>query len=479
MRLSDKQDNLLVIGKDYPKIKGNVKLTLHNPTTGKNEVYERHNAPTHALRDIFANNYGGLVNYQNFADLYNTWLGGVLLFASGLDVSTTGWEDDYGIPAKTSNACVAHAGQVTLTDQADDLTRGNPDNSGIVLQSGSTKLVWEWGTSAGNGTISSLGLTHTDTGSYGCGVLSTAQKSLTPFVDIGCLSRSYSYGDNANAPFAINGNVAYGFYYSSATTVDIFVTPINNTKFKLQGGALLPLTDYTTKTTVTIPTCTRNSVGDCYYHFDFTAGTLTLWRVQSEGGTNLLQDVINLSTFAVTSTTITVTGARLWKHRTWQGLSGSNQDITIPTQAIVYNGYLFVYAYSTSSDNKRPDKMFKINLANTVDISEVTVPEGFIFTNTNGSTTAKRNASLGGIIVNDSFLINGDSVYPTTFGSIGYSTNYCNAINNIVAPTIGINTSISVVSVCKLYLATKWNLPSAVTKTSAQSMTVEYTLTEV
>lgn len=477
MNVCDKYELKSAGGVDFPRLAGSVKITLHNPTTGKNEVIEGHNAPTNALADIFAGNYGGLVNYQNFADIYKTWAGGVLVFKEALDPTIPA---NYGIPDRVTNEIVAHAGQTPLTSQADDTTRGDPNDVGTVLQADSTKLVFEWSTSQGNAQkISALGLTHTDVGSYGAGVLSEAQKSLVPFVDVGSISRTYEYGDNAVTPFAIDktNNVAYGFYYSSETTVDIFVTPINATKFKLQGGALLPLSDYTTKTTVTIPTCSRHSAGDCYYHFDLTAGTLTLWRVATEGGATLLQDVINLSTFAVTSSSITVTGVKLWKHRTYQSLSGSNRNIEIPTQAIVYDNKVYVYAYS--SDNKRPDEMYSINLANTADIGTITVPDGFIFTNVENSTTARRNTTLGGLIINDSFILNGGSIYPTTWAQAQYSKNYCNAFNNIITPTIGVNVNTSMVSVCKLYLATKYNLAEPIQKTAAQSMTVEYTLTEV
>lgn len=478
MKLSEQIKALDYNGRDFPLLAGTVKFKLHNVHNGKDEVIEEHNMVTNALADIFAANYGGLLNYQNFAELCDSWLGGVLLFQNALDPSTP---NDYGIPARTSNPCVAHAGQTALTDQADDLTRGNPDSSGTVKQVGSVKHVWEWGTSAGNGTISSLGLTHSDVGSYGCGVASEAQKLLNPFADIGNMSRSFAYGDNAVTPMAINGNLAYSFYYVSSTSVDIFVTPINSNKFKLQGGALLPLTGYTTKTTVTIPSCTRMSAGDIYYHFDFTAGTLTLWRVQTEGGTTLLQDVIDLSTFAVTSSTITVTGAQLWKMMI-RDLSSAYRDwLTLPIEAIVYNNHLFVYGYTSS--RVVADKMFIINLANTADISEVDVSDLNMNFHNGGRDVVRvnlRHTSLGGIIAHDNFIINGDKAFRTS-DSYLYDGNgrYISKQGAVSSPVCGVSTSFNVISACKLYLATKYNLPSAVTKTSAQSMTVEYTLTEV
>lgn len=468
MKIADKMYKPPVAGVDFPKFKGKVTVKLHNVHNGKNEVYESHNAPTNALADIFAGNFGGLLNYNNFASMFSTWLGGVLVFGNQLDPTVP---NNYGIPDRVSNPCRAHAGQTPLTDQADDLTRGNPDSSQTVLTGSTTKLAWEWGTSAGNGVISSLGLTHSDVGSYGCGVASVSQASLNPFAEVGCISKTYSRGDNANAPYAIHGNMAYGFYVVNATTVDVFKTPINSSKFKLQGASLEPITDYTTKITATVQSCS----GNCYYHFDFTADTLTIWRVPTTGGTTLLQDVINLSNGTVTSTSITVTGAALWNFVT-------RDSIGTPIRALVHNGYLYVYGYT--SDQKQPNKLYGIELANTANIVEVDTSDFSQFYYSDYYAWYQklnyRITALGGILVHDNYLINGNKTFGLNQKAQSLQTAY--AYGNygaISSPVFGIDTSANVLSVCKLYLATKYNLPSAVTKTSAQSMTVTYELTEV
>ena len=470
--ISDKYKKIDVKGRDYPLLKGDIRFELKNVHNGKTEVIEDHNMITNALADIFEGNYGGLLNYNSFADLYNTWLGGVLLFGNQLDLTSA---SDYGIPDRVSNPCRAHAGQTPLTDQADDLTRGNPDSTGTVLTSSSVKNCFEWGTSAGNGTISSLGLTHSDVGSFGCSVASQAQSSLDPFADVGNIPRSYALGDNANAPFAIHGNMAYGFYLVNATTIDIFKTPINNSKFKLQGGSLVPLTAYTTKITATVASCSISRQGECYYHFDFTANTLTIWRVPTEGGTTLLQDVISLTDGTVTSTSITVTGVSLWAFRIYGG------KLATPCKAIVHNGYLYVYGYTSSATS--PDKLYKIEIATPANISEVDTSDFNTFYYPSSTWLGVQNervTTLGDLIIHDNFIINGDKTFGLNQKYLQYDYNiaYGN-FGGISAPVFGINSSANTISVCKLYLATKYNLPSAVTKTSAQSMRVEYTLTEV
>lgn len=482
-------------GRDFPILRGDVKLTLKNIYNGKTETVESHNVITDALSDIFGGNYGGLVNYQNFADLYKTYLGGVLLFRDQLDLTTP---EAYGIPSESVNPCVAHAGQEPLTSQQDDYKRGNPDDTGTLVLENSTKLTFVWSPSAGNAPkINSLALTHSDVGSYGCGVVSQAQKSLVPFADVGCLSRSFEYGDNSTAVLAIDETTetAYNFYLADSTTVHIYKTPINLAKYKLQGGALLPLTAYTQPTiTATLPTISppdapynREGAGDCYYWFDFANNKLVLFCVPVVLGETLYRDDIDLTTGAVTHSKITVTGAKLYKFKCKEEKWYPTVDgttMSVPTQALIHDGYLYVYGCSDSTHKVVADTMYKINLANTGDVSEVDTADMGVFTAddyyASWSKTLARHTTLGGLLVQDNFIINGDKVYQTATHT-GYRTvNYNYSMpNKISSPVCGVNASMNAVSICKLYLATKYNLPSEIQKTASQSMTVEYTLTEI
>lgn len=99
--------------------------------------------------------------------------------------------------------------------------------------------------------------------------------------------------------------------------------------------------------------------------------------------------------------------------------------------------------------------------------------------NAKGTSHKKRFTSLGGIIVHNSFLINGDKVFPVAKQNVSINAGHIFDNDGISAPCFGLNTSLNSVALTKLYLGTKWNLDSAVTKNASQSMTVEYTLTEV
>ena len=475
MNVSSRLNPPLMAGRDFPEIQGKVRLVLHNCKNHTDDfVYESHNTATNLLADIFAANHGGLVNYDNFADLYKTWLGGVLVFKNALDPTAV---SDYGIPDRITNPITAHAGQTPLTSQADDTTRGNPDDAGTVITANTTKLVWEWGTSAGNGQISAVGLTHADVGSYGAGVVSTAQASLNPFADIGCISRTYSYGDNASTVLAIYNNVAYNIYLVDTTTVHIYKTPINNSKFKLQGGSLVPLTDYTTLVTATLPNAYgRRTGGSFYYDFDFANNKAILYGVPTEGSTTLYKDEISLADGTVTHSTITVTGAKLWQFTT-RGSIGA-RDLACPTRAMVLDNHLYVYGYTTY--NTVPTKIFIINLSNTADISEVDTSDFSNFNSDNNITSlTKRHAICGGIIVHDGFLINGDKTFGVASSTVRYDQSAPFVMpNSMSSPIFGVGASTNMVSVSKLYLATKFSLDAPVTKNSSQSMTIEYTLNQ-
>lgn len=475
-------------GRDFPILRGDVKMTLKNVHNGKKEVYEKHNLVTNALSDIFGKNYGGLINYNNFADLYKTYLGGVLVFASALDDTDA---TSYGIPAYTTNPVTAHAGQTPMTSQVDDNSRGDADDSALVLQENSVKMAWEWGTNAGNGPIASLGLTHTDVGSFGCGSRSdgtnpTCLQSLNPFADVGSVSMSFPYGDNSDSILAINGNTAYTLTLTGNTTVKVYKTPVNCVKYKLQGGSLAPITEHTDSITVTLSeSYGRSHNGDLYYWFDFTNDLLYLFGIPTQGGRVVYVDTVDLSNFTdqtATHRSITFADAdvKLWKFYLWQQYTETIYDDR-PTKAMIFNNRLYVYGYTTSEYT--PNKIHWVDLTNDAiqGSVDVTLFSQFGYRNNTNAyhRIGERFTNLGEIIVHRSFLINGDKVFRVSDGVQQATQMDTLPIEGISSPHIGLTSSVNAISICKLYLATKWNLENAVTKNASQSMTVEYTLTEV
>lgn len=173
-------------GMKLPKLKGHVKLTLHNVHNGKNEVIEGDNVITDALSNIMMANLLGCVDYTKIfgsEGFWQKWLGGILCYEKAHENLDA---DDYGIVNSVTNPLTAHAGYTSIDpDHDDDLSRGNPSGSSIEKTSDGIKMVWTWEPTHGNGWIRGLSLTHSDTGSYGLGSYTYGFKnSFSPFEQI-------------------------------------------------------------------------------------------------------------------------------------------------------------------------------------------------------------------------------------------------------------------------------------------------------
>lgn len=198
-----------------PKLKGHIKLTLRDAKTGHiDTVIEGDNIVSNAIRDIFALNYLGGLNYSSLMPLYQTWFGGILCYKEfhPTDAETGALNpDDYFPKSDEHNKLTAHAGNVSPSDIADDSRRGSPNTNLTQIKEHSIKLGWEWGTTQGNGPISAISLTHRDTGNAGLGSASTAFAEFQPFANIGQLS-------NFSAHITSVGNTMAQYDESNAIT---------------------------------------------------------------------------------------------------------------------------------------------------------------------------------------------------------------------------------------------------------------------
>ena len=189
-----------------PRLKGHVKITLRDAETGHiDKVVEGDNIVSNAIRDLFAHNVLGGLNYSSLMPLYQTWFGGILCYKEfhPTDIETGALDpDDYFPKSDENNKLTAHAGNIAPSDIADDTRRGSPNTNLTVIKEHSIKLGWEWGTTQGNGQISAISLTHKDTGNAGLGSTSSAFASFQPLANIGMLS---------------NGNA--GVYTSNTTMI--------------------------------------------------------------------------------------------------------------------------------------------------------------------------------------------------------------------------------------------------------------------
>lgn len=481
MQIIDRTKRTKIGGSDFPNLEGRVSVRLHNPTTGKTEVIEGHNIVTNAVKDIFDSDLGGIVDYDYLMPLYSKMFGGVLCFNQQLDdtVATT-----YAIPSEGTNSIIAHAGQTTYSSAADDLTRGNPNTSGLVITEGVVTQSWEWASTQGNGTISSIALCHADVGDAGASGTSNAFKAFNPFITVACKTRTTPTSVDSSVIFAINNNYAYSFKVTSAGVLTLYKTPVILTKAKLQGNGILPLTDYTTTTTIAL-NHGFNADNNCIFYYDFANSKLLIFSVYDDGSqysltpTTLTIDTVNLTAgTATTSTqTINLTDCYLWTYRTFVTGSGYT-DLRIPRQAIVIGDYLY-FPTCTQVSRPDPDGFVRINLTNFADVDEITNSSGV--SNLYYAATSAVSVVGNKAVVVDGYMFDGTTLYKTyAQDETNYNLScYYTGTGNIVAYDGYSMGALNRVIMNKLYLATKFNLQSSVTKTAAQSMTITYTLTEV
>ena len=208
-----------------PKLKGHVKLTLRDAETGKVEKeIEGNNIITNAVRDIFACNWLGCINYSSLLPLYTKFYRGILCykFAHPTDENNEINPDDYRPQNNEDNPLTAHAGDAVITDLSDDNRRGNP--VAISTTANSVTMTWEWGTTQGNGQISALSLTHADTGNAGLGSASNAFAAFNPFmyVQSGALTNASTQLGNGADDMITQYDENHGLMYYIGTAGDFY-----------------------------------------------------------------------------------------------------------------------------------------------------------------------------------------------------------------------------------------------------------------
>lgn len=454
-----------ISGMKFPKLKGHIKVALKDIRSGKTDIaFEGDNMITNAVADIFDSNLAGALDYRKVLPLYSKMFGGILCFKNTLDVSSADAAKDYFIPDNGANELIAHAGQTTLSDQADDTKRGNPLSTAMTIADGAVTLAWEWGSAAGNGTIASVGLTHSDVGDAGTGSGSNAFKAMTPNINA-----NYGLSASQRVYFVDQNGYGYTFTYSG-TSVTLTRYPMAYRKVGLVG---MPC-DYVAG----IPKSKTVTIGTSYGAFPYIAfnketSKLYLFYNGSQS-TTVYVDVINLSDWDNIPTP---------NHAEWTldvavgalNVGGSN---AAPAIVPIYNGYVYLPIGQSNASG-----FVKVNLNSVADQTRMNA-------SFKGSTGIAIPNVANRIIAGKCFVINDDAVYPTAIASpdvIADRNLYSVWSDTIVDSGIGLvnlaylNTGSPQYypSISKFYLATKFNLPTPITKTNNQSMVVTYTLTEV
>lgn len=504
----------------FPKLKGHIKLTLHNPTTGKNEVVEGDNIITNAVRDIYANNYMGAIDYSKTMPLWSTWYGGVLCYENAFAVdSQTGLPDpdDYFIQGNDVNECVAHAGGTVIpTDHDDDLLRGSPTTSAFQYSENSVKQVWEWLPSHGNSNknISALSLTHKDTGDAGTGTPYYAFQNFSPFANIQGSQLPNSsisttavdnllvrYDDNHGLWFHIGDETQYADSKRDSFQTKKLTIIVRRFPYFKAGlyETFHARSDYPTKT-FTVETTGAYMYLQPAYYFDYenkylwlfynntstvNVDTSSHWWEGSWDNNDISYFVVDCENEEIIDEgTIHSDTSDLLPLSYLQAFgSGYSQHSSFITQLIKDGNYVYFPTGYFSNPNWTDPVFYvttgfkKINIVSQGD--QTSIPFNANKTGLNPITRA------GNLIITSGRVINGGVGY--TCGS-QFSTAYTmvfqetNKVSSLVFP-IGTGQVTGnyarYLAANKLVNTSKWNLPTPVQKTASQSMSIEYTITEV
>lgn len=154
-------------------IKGHTLIDLKNIHTGEIEHWEDDNMVTNALTYFMAQ--GGMTNptaLNNYirGDMIKYLLGGVMLLDTALTEQATNVRVPAGV-GMTGNGAM----EILNSEAPTELGSWNASESGWQ-QDGSYKMVWDWTTSQGNGTINCVSLTSRYQGMRGIGNKSGGSK---------------------------------------------------------------------------------------------------------------------------------------------------------------------------------------------------------------------------------------------------------------------------------------------------------------
>lgn len=166
MDLQDKMSKQPLGGLKLPNLKGHAKITVKNADGSIAQQVEADNVVTNAVRDIFANDYLGMLDPSTCTPLWKKWYGGILLFSKQHDNLDP---DDYYVQNNFSQYCNGHAGHDNSDDKADDFVRGFYNTASEVKTKNSIKQTWEWGPDAGYLTVRALSLCNESLGNVGTG----------------------------------------------------------------------------------------------------------------------------------------------------------------------------------------------------------------------------------------------------------------------------------------------------------------------
>lgn len=444
-------------------LRGKATITLKDATTGRiTEQVEHKNFFTSALDSAFNGCPFGLDSYGKSAVAINSYpntndyrmtpitdilLGGVMCFPESLGDSL----DDY-YPSLADNPPTAYASKASY--QITDSKQGTFDGVASGDLANGYRFVYNWGSSGGNGRISSVALSHRDCYMY----YTDAQEMLFPH----CKRDGVDQGRGFTGDFALRTAGAYTNAVAMSNKTALFVdldgymrkvmcydiTPFNiNMKRNYSVG-------FNRASDTTLWTFDTSSIVNFAVSWQYHEGYY--WGViKSANGASAVK-IVKIDEISGETTTSDYT----WN--TPQATNSNNAHFAIK------DGYLYMSATVAG-------KIYKCSLSNVADVTEIScssVANEAIYTSDFHDNIYGRN-----------FLINNDVVVNHT--AVNQNIGGINGSNQIiyhngvwVVSTSQVRSYLHMAQILAPYCATKNNLESPITKTADKQMVITYTVTQ-
>lgn len=444
------------------KLKGIAKITLTDVNTGKERVSYDENLVTKAVEDLFSNNIMGLADYTKLLPVRSLY-SGCLLFNDNLTENA----NSYIPPDQGTNALIAHAGDEAHTTA--NPRRGNPNMVETVIGDTSVKHVWTWDTSQGIGTIKSVALCPGILGNMGLIPFDTSYNPYQPLnVDKmeGSQGTTWTRANAQKHPIIIdsNNNQVKAVYIDGANFEEIV---------SFHDTALLGLS---------------RGVND-----------FSEW---SHRTVSLGDDLSNLSTYTVFNTEDAYYVVRSTSQSALKIYKINKLDFTVTTNIVTalsnifYNSGLVGLIFKSCNAYPNTETHFWWPNQSRTTFYKIPFAGGAISDAEDVTLTPSANYHMMPVRINDklilgeNFLYNNDTFYPIALAALpaGAANNGNMGWTNIVHKSVvagfgyqhgsgGQNTPI--MATHNLFMSTINNLSEAKTKTAADVMKLEYTLTQV
>ena len=448
-----------------PELEGHVKIELFNAKTGELEqCVEGKNMITDAIKDIFSSNYFGLINYERLFPLIDVFFGGILCFADPLTENVKNY-----YPPNSSNPLTAHAGQVNYDAPENDPTRGSPGVDIPVTNGISRKFAFA--ETQGNGPISAIAMTHSDTGSYWL----FNGTSFNPYLVLS--SHNNSIVDGPTLFFDRTRRLAY-VLTGSGTNLTVRVLAnygcINDVGL-MQRQPNADHSDAISSNTYTMPT---NFYNCRYMYFEEEREIHCLYP----NGHTIYRRIIDLSDMSVASSDVTV--ANEYTFTNYGDEANSSVHVVCVPATLDVDGYMYA---------RGSNVLYRIKYSRTsttfADIQETPIQLGGTY---NENYTASNgighwNYSPGSMRGPYGVISDGTNAYPVYNQQLTWGTGagaYINGMsidNQLVlwTPRTSRDTlGYMEIVLNKMFMSTVKNLAQPVTKLSTQTMNITYTITE-